>query len=69
MNLAAVVRGLIDRKKLAPAMGHRREAMRIAKRRAKPGSRGKGRFFHIQIRPKSQFTRFRVQDVGTRGGV
>ena len=43
--------------------------MRIAKRRAKPGSRGKGRFFHIQVRPKSQFTRFRVQDVGTRGGV
>jgi hypothetical protein len=43
--------------------------MRIAKRRAKPGSKGRGRFFHIQVRPKSQFTRFRVQDVGTRGGV
>jgi len=43
--------------------------MRIKKRRAKPGSRGKGRFFHIQVRPKSQFTRFRIQDIGTRGGV
>ncbi len=43
--------------------------MRIAKRRAKPGSRGKGRFFHIQVRPKSQFARFRVQDIGTPGGV
>lgn len=43
--------------------------MRVAKRRAKPGSRGKGRFFHIEVRPKSQFARFRVQDVGTRGGV
>ena len=43
--------------------------MRIAKRRAKPGSRGKGRFFHILVRPTAQFIRFRVQDVGTRGGV
>jgi len=43
--------------------------MRITKRRAKPGSKGKGRFFHIQVRPKSQFARFRVQDVGARGGV
>lgn len=43
--------------------------MRTARIRAKPGSSGKGRFFHIQVRPKSQFTRFRVQDVGTRGGV
>jgi hypothetical protein len=43
--------------------------MRTAKRRAKPGSKGKGRFFHIQVRPKSQFTRFRVQDIGARGGV
>jgi len=43
--------------------------MRIAKRRAKPGSKGKGRFYHIAVRPKSQFTRFRVQDVGGPGGV
>ena len=43
--------------------------MRIAKRRAKPGSSGKGRFFHIQVRPKSQFARFRVQDIGARGGI
>lgn len=43
--------------------------MRTATRRAKPGSRGKGRFFHILVRPNSQFTRFRVQDIGARGGV
>lgn len=43
--------------------------MRIAKRRAKPGASGKGRFFHIQLRPNAPFTRFRVQDVGGRGGV
>jgi hypothetical protein len=43
--------------------------MRMTRRRAKPGSSGKGRFFHIQVRPKSQFARFRVQDIGARGGI
>lgn len=43
--------------------------MRSVKRRAKPGASGKGRFFHIQVRPNAQFVRFRVQDVGGRGGV
>lgn len=43
--------------------------MGISRRRAKPGTSGKGRFFHIQVRPNAQFTRFRVQDVGTRGGI
>jgi hypothetical protein len=40
-----------------------------AHKRAKPGSRGSGRFFHIEVRPSAQFVAFRVQDVGTRGGV
>ena len=38
-------------------------------RRAKPGARGTGGFFHIQVRPKSDFVSFRNQDVGGRGGV
>lgn len=37
--------------------------------RQKPGSTGKGKFYHIQIRPKSDFTSFRVQDVGRKGGL
>jgi hypothetical protein len=40
-----------------------------SKARAKPGSRGGGRFFHIEVRPASDFVRFRVQDVGAPGGV
>jgi hypothetical protein len=40
-----------------------------ASKRAKPGSRGGGRFFHIELRPSAEFTAFRVQDVGGRGGV
>jgi hypothetical protein len=38
-------------------------------RRAKPGARGTGRFFHIQLRPQSDFVSFRNQDVGRRGGI
>jgi hypothetical protein len=38
-------------------------------RRAKPGARGTGGFFHIQVRPKSEFVSFRNQDVGGRGGI
>jgi hypothetical protein len=38
-------------------------------KRAKPGSSGGGRFFHIEVRPSAQFVAFRVQDVGARGGV
>jgi hypothetical protein len=37
--------------------------------RRKPGTTGKGKFFRIEIRPKAQFTSFRVQDVGKKGGL
>lgn len=39
------------------------------RKRAKPGSRGGGRFFHIEVRPAAQFAAFRVQDTGAPGGV
>lgn len=37
--------------------------------RKAPGSTGKGRFYRIVVRPKGDFTSFRVQDVGKKGGV
>lgn len=37
--------------------------------RKKPGTTGKGRFYRIEVRPKSEFVTFRVQDVGTKGGL
>ncbi len=37
--------------------------------RKKPGSTGKGKFFRIQIREKSQFTSFKIHDVGEKGGL
>ena len=42
---------------------------RRSHRRAKPGSRSSGRYFHIAVRPAREFVRFRIQDVGKRGGV
>ena len=42
---------------------------RPARRRAKPGSRSGGRFFHIEVRPAREFVTFRVQDIGLPGGV
>ena len=35
--------------------------------RKKPGSTGKGEYFRIVVRPKSEFTTFRVQDIGRTG--
>lgn len=37
--------------------------------RRKPGATGKGAFFHIEVRPKSEFVAFRNQDVGARSGI
>jgi hypothetical protein len=38
-------------------------------RRAKPGASGKGKFFHIEVRPRGGFSTFRTQDVGAAGGI
>lgn len=38
-------------------------------KRTKPGARGTGAFFHIQVRPRTAFVSFRNQDVGGRGGI
>lgn len=37
--------------------------------RAKPGTTGRGEYYHIEVRPKSEFTTFRTQDVGDKGGI
>jgi hypothetical protein len=37
--------------------------------RAKPGVRGSGAFFHVEVRPKREFATFRTQDVGKAGGI
>jgi hypothetical protein len=37
--------------------------------RKKPGTTGKGNYYHIEVRPKDEFTTFRTQDVGEEGHV
>jgi hypothetical protein len=39
------------------------------RKRKKPGTGGGGKFYHIEIRPKSEFVTFRNQDVGMKGGL
>ena len=41
----------------------------MKKRRAKPGTKGKGRYYRVIVRPNAEFSSFRVQDVGGIGGV
>ena len=53
------------------SMTHRQHALAQpqGRSRKKPGSTGKGGFYRIEVRPKSKFTSFRVQDVGQKGGL
>lgn len=37
--------------------------------RAKPGTTGGGEFYHVMVRPKTEFVTFRTQDVGKKGGI
>lgn len=37
------------------------------KDRTKPGRGGEGDYYHIEVRPKEQFTSFRTQDIGREG--
>lgn len=35
--------------------------------RKRPGTSGRGRFYHVEVRPKERFATFRTQDVGAHG--
>jgi len=37
--------------------------------RAKPGTKGKGEYYRIVVRPKEEFATFRYHDVGTPGRI
>ena len=37
--------------------------------RRKPGTTGEGNYYHIEVRPRDEFTTFRTQDVGGPGHV
>lgn len=37
--------------------------------RKTPGSGGTGAYYHVEVRPRSEFTSFRTQDVGRKGHI
>ncbi len=39
------------------------------KTRAKPGTKGEGKYYRVVVRPKSQFSTFRSHDVGRKGHI
>ncbi|MDE2399617.1 MAG: hypothetical protein KGL67_01220 [Patescibacteria group bacterium] len=53
------------------SMTHRQHALAQpqGRMRQKPGTTGKGKFYRVEVRPKSDFTSFRIQDVGKKGGL
>lgn len=52
-------------------MSHRQRALAQPQGpgRKKPGTTGKGNFYRIEVRPKGEFTSFRIHDVGKKGGL
>ena len=53
-----------SRKRQAPKEQARKSPVRKA-----PGSTGGGLYYHVEVRPKSDFVEFRTQDVGKRGHI
>lgn len=53
----------------AMSRGQRARSQPDGRGRQKPGNTGKGNYYHIEVRPKAEFTTFRTQDVGDPGHV
>jgi len=53
------------------SMSHRQRAIAQpdGRKRAKPGSKGKGDYYRIVVRDKNQFSSFKTHDVGDKGGI
>ncbi len=47
----------------------RSRAQPTGRQRAKPATRGKGDFYHVEVRPQSEFQTFRTHDVGKPGDI
>lgn len=51
------------------SMSHRQHALAQpqGRARAKPGTKGEGKYYRVVLRPKSEFVTFRNHDVGRKG--
>jgi hypothetical protein len=55
-----------------PRIANRRKSKKISsvkQTRKKPGSTGKGEYYHIEVLPRADFVTFQTQDVGRRGHI
>ncbi len=47
----------------------RAQAQPEGAQRRRPGTTGRGAYYHVEVRPKERFETFRTQDVGQPGGI
>jgi hypothetical protein len=57
------------KRNMKKAQSQRARSQPEGRRRQKPGSTGEGNYYHIEVRPRDEFTTFRTQDVGDPGHV
>lgn len=50
-------------------MAAKRRNVKKGRARKKPGTGGKGKFYRVTVRPKSEFVSFRTHDVGGKGHI
>ena len=58
----------MERQKRADTQDRKKTRVKEPPRR-KPGSSGKGDYYHVEVRPGEEFVTFRTQDVGRRGHI
>ena len=58
----------IERQKRTEKQSQKKTQVKDPPRR-KPGSSGKGDYYHVEVRPGEKFVTFRTQDVGKRGHI
>src|SRR5687767_4056150 len=70
-QIAASRRNIKKARKVWKQMSSRQHALAQpeGRSRKRPGTTGEGKFFRIEVRPKSEFVTFRNQDVGKPGGI
>ena len=70
-QIAASRRNIKKARKAWKEMSSRQHALAQpeGRSRKRPGTTGEGKFFRIEVRPKSEFVTFRNQDVGKPGGI
>ncbi|MEK7059830.1 MAG: hypothetical protein AAB971_03675 [Patescibacteria group bacterium] len=70
-QIAAAKKNILKAQAKWKSMSRRQRALTQpeGRGRARPGTGGGGEYYRVEVRPRQQFTSFRTQDVGKRGGL